>query len=104
MVVLKKVEYDLFKIKGSVLRTVRQSFNSFPMIVRRVIPGFLWFIAGIGVSFAQIATPPPGPAKQDAYDRTKAVPVEQSRAQQEADSLVSLSADKIVALLTDEPG
>jgi len=38
------------------------------------------------------------------YDRTKAVPVDQSRAAQEADRLVSLSADKIVALLTAEPG
>lgn len=38
------------------------------------------------------------------YDRTRAVPVEQSRAEQEAESLVSLSADKIVSLLTNEPG
>jgi protein involved in polysaccharide export with SLBB domain len=38
------------------------------------------------------------------YDRTKAVPRDQSRAQQEADRLVSLSADKIISLLTAEPG
>jgi polysaccharide export outer membrane protein len=41
--------------------------------------------------------------KQD-YDRTRAVPVERSRAEQEAEKLVSLSADKIVSLLTQEPG
>ena len=38
------------------------------------------------------------------YDRTRAVPRNQSRAQQEADRLVSLSADKIISLLTTEPG
>jgi polysaccharide export outer membrane protein len=38
------------------------------------------------------------------YDRTKAVPRDQSRAQQEADRLVALSADKIISLLTAEPG
>jgi len=38
------------------------------------------------------------------YDRTKAVPRDQSRAEQEADRLVSLSADKIISLLTAEPG
>lgn len=41
---------------------------------------------------------------RQAYDRTKAVPVDQSSAQQEADRLVSLSADKIIDLLTKEPG
>ncbi len=46
----------------------------------------------------------PMPADRESYDRAKAVPVEQSRAQQEADRLVSLSADKIVSLLNDEPG
>src|ERR1700722_12345223 len=38
------------------------------------------------------------------YDHTRAVPLEHSRAEQEADRLVSLSADKIVSLLTAEPG
>jgi polysaccharide biosynthesis/export protein len=38
------------------------------------------------------------------YDRTRAVPRDESRAQQEADRLVSLSADKIISLLTAEPG
>src|SRR5579872_2535039 len=38
------------------------------------------------------------------YDRTKAVPQEYSRAQQEADRLVALSADKIVSFLSNEPG
>jgi polysaccharide export outer membrane protein len=38
------------------------------------------------------------------YDRTKAVPLDQSRAEQEADRLVALSADQIISLLTDEPG
>jgi protein involved in polysaccharide export with SLBB domain len=38
------------------------------------------------------------------YDRKRAVPLEQSRAEAEAEQLVSLSADKIVSLLTEEPG
>ncbi|MGO9125752.1 MAG: SLBB domain-containing protein [Terriglobales bacterium] len=38
------------------------------------------------------------------FDRTKAVPLEKSRAQQEADALVALSADKIISLLSEEPG
>jgi protein involved in polysaccharide export with SLBB domain len=38
------------------------------------------------------------------YDRTRAVPLEQSRAQAEADQLVSLSSEKIISLLTAEPG
>jgi len=38
------------------------------------------------------------------YDRTRAVPRDRSRAEQEADRLVSLSADKIISLLRDEPG
>ncbi|MGO9648151.1 MAG: SLBB domain-containing protein [Terriglobales bacterium] len=38
------------------------------------------------------------------YDRTKAVPQDKSRAQQEADTLVSLSADQIISLLGQEPG
>jgi polysaccharide export outer membrane protein len=42
-------------------------------------------------------------AGQD-YDRTRAVPVDRSRAEKEAERLVSLSADKIVSLLTQEPG
>ncbi|MBZ5570409.1 MAG: SLBB domain-containing protein [Acidobacteriia bacterium] len=41
---------------------------------------------------------------QSSYDRTKAVPEASSRAQQEADRLVSLSADRIISLLVDEPG
>lgn len=38
------------------------------------------------------------------YDRTRAVPLEQSRAQAEADRLVALSPDKIISLLTKEAG
>ena len=38
------------------------------------------------------------------YDRTKAIPLNRSRAEMEAEQLVSLSADKIISLLTDEPG
>jgi polysaccharide export outer membrane protein len=44
------------------------------------------------------------PGSESRYDRTKAVPEEHSRAQQEADRMVSLSADKIVSLLSSEPG
>jgi polysaccharide export outer membrane protein len=42
--------------------------------------------------------------KSSDFDRTKAVPEEQSRAEQEAERLVSLSADKILSLLASEPG
>jgi protein involved in polysaccharide export with SLBB domain len=38
------------------------------------------------------------------YDRTRAVPLEQSRAEAEADLMVSLSPEKIISLLTAEPG
>jgi polysaccharide biosynthesis/export protein len=38
------------------------------------------------------------------YDRTRAVPLEQSRAEAEADRLVALSSEKIISLLTAEPG
>jgi hypothetical protein len=38
------------------------------------------------------------------YDRTRAVPLEQSRAQAEADQMVALSSEKIISLLTAEPG
>lgn len=38
------------------------------------------------------------------YDKTKAVPLEYSRAEEEADRLVSLSPDKIISLLVAEPG
>jgi protein involved in polysaccharide export with SLBB domain len=41
---------------------------------------------------------------RQSYDRTKALPVDQSRAEQEANRLVSLSADKIIDLLMKEPG
>jgi polysaccharide export outer membrane protein len=44
------------------------------------------------------------PSANQDYDRTRAVPLEQSRAEAEAEQLVSLSADKIVSLLTEEPG
>lgn len=44
------------------------------------------------------------PSNGSYYDRTKAVPLDQSRAQQEADKLVSLSADQVISLLADEPG
>lgn len=42
--------------------------------------------------------------RSSEYDRNKAVPVRHSRAEMEADRLVSLSADKIVSLLASEPG
>jgi polysaccharide export outer membrane protein len=38
------------------------------------------------------------------YDRTRAVPLDQSRAEAEADQLVALSSEKIISLLTAEPG
>jgi polysaccharide export outer membrane protein len=44
------------------------------------------------------------PYPNQEYDRTRAIPLERSRAEQEADRVVSLSADKIVSLLTEEPG
>jgi polysaccharide export outer membrane protein len=45
------------------------------------------------------------PSNDDTYqDRTRAVPEQHSRAEAEAERLVSLSADRIVTLLADEPG
>lgn len=44
-------------------------------------------------------------AQDSSYrQRTKAVPEERSRAEQEAERLVSLSADKIISILSQEPG
>src|SRR5579859_2419575 len=43
-------------------------------------------------------------AKAAESDRGKALPLTQSRAELEADRLVSLSADRIVSLLVSEPG
>jgi hypothetical protein len=60
-------------------------------------------LGSAGTLWAQAAGFPQS-ARESRYDRTKAVPENHSRAAQEADSLVSLSADKIVALLVDEPG
>jgi polysaccharide biosynthesis/export protein len=44
------------------------------------------------------------PSANQDYDRTRAVPLEQSRAEAEADRLVALSSEKIISLLTAEPG
>ncbi len=38
------------------------------------------------------------------YDRTKAVPQSRSRAEREAERMVSLSADRIISILSTEPG
>jgi polysaccharide biosynthesis/export protein len=43
------------------------------------------------------------PGSQD-YDRTRAVPLEKSRAEAEANQMVALSSEKIISLLTAEPG
>jgi protein involved in polysaccharide export with SLBB domain len=43
-------------------------------------------------------------AQDDATYRKSAVPQANSRAQEEADQMVSLSADKIISILSDEPG
>ena len=71
-------------------------------------PKFLSLVLALtaGVAFAQqgINVPSRSGTGNAEYDRTKAVPTEKSRAQQEADQLVALSADKIISLLTDEPG
>lgn len=61
-----------------------------------ILVGLLLAVTGL---MAQTQPPP-----RSNYDRTKAIPQEQSRAEQEAEHLVSLSADKIVSLLTGEPG
>lgn len=67
-------------------------------------------LASASIAFGQTAEDRPFTTSYDQssgktyYDRTRAVPVEQSRAEKEAEDLVSLSADKIVSLLTKEPG
>jgi len=64
---------------------------------------FLSMVPGAGSSWAQ--TKPDGKSNEAPfYERTKAIPEQNSRAEQEAERMVSLSADKIISLLTDEPG
>jgi protein involved in polysaccharide export with SLBB domain len=87
----------------------RSLMNTFSRIVvgrlRMTRPAICLLMACATIAWAQQAAPVrPTPVDRESYDRTKAVPVEQSRAQQEADRLVSLSSDKIVSLLNDEPG
>src|SRR2546421_4668280 len=45
-----------------------------------------------------------GPSDASYPDRRKAVPMEQSRAEKEAEDLVALSAEKIIAILRGESG
>ncbi len=64
------------------------------------------FIVVAGASFvaAQQNSYDNSYTRNSDYDRRRAVPEGQSRAQKEADRLVALSADKIISILTDEPG
>jgi polysaccharide export outer membrane protein len=88
------------------------------MRVRLSNTGEFGFLATLALMFTITLGVVPLPAQQDRpvaraydksstnqdYDRTRAVPLDQSRAEAEADRLVSLSADKIISLLTEEPG
>lgn len=71
----------------------------------RIVVGFVILsVAGCAVVSAQVMPADRSTPGRAPYDRTKAVPLDQSRAEEEADRLVSLSADKIIDLLTKEPG
>ncbi|HEX8814539.1 MAG TPA: SLBB domain-containing protein [Terriglobales bacterium] len=71
-----------------------------------VTAALLLMVSAAAISVAQQAqsVPQTRGTTQQQYDRTKAVPDEYSRAEAEADRLVSLSADKIISLLVKEPG
>src|SRR5579863_1527874 len=88
------------------------------MKIRSVLLFILALTMGTGSLAAQSQNPQDQNTQQDRpftqsydrssgniyYDRTKAIPRNHSRAQEEADELVALSADKIISLLTLEPG
>ncbi len=61
---------------------------------------------GVAVSAAQStdAQRQPMTHEKSYGDHTKALPLEQSSAELEAERLVALSADKIISILNDEPG
>jgi len=65
-------------------------------------------IVSLGIAQAQQQQPQPQPQQGHRYsedsDRQSAIRQADSRAQQEADLLVALSADKIISILRDEPG
>jgi protein involved in polysaccharide export with SLBB domain len=70
-----------------------------------IVAALLLGLSGSTVCLAQQPQPLPQAKDQTPqYDRTKAVPDQYSRAEAEADRLVSLSADKIISLLAEEPG
>jgi protein involved in polysaccharide export with SLBB domain len=76
----------------------------------------LVFCLGSGYSFSQDRSnsqdrpnpqdrPTEKPPREKTYgELTRALPQQQSRAEAEAEQLVSLSADKIISILNDEPG
>jgi len=71
----------------------------------RTLFGWLVLLAAFcGAGFAQQVPYQGATINRQSYDRTKAVPVDQSSAEQEANRLVSLSPDKIIELLMKEPG
>lgn len=78
--------------------------TAFGLRFRIWVPFVLLIMALGDTALAQGFPAQSASSNRESYDRTKAVPMEQSRAQEEADRLVSLSADKIISLLTDEPG
>jgi len=57
----------------------------------------------LGMCFCLSASRP-GRAQQDDYRRTTAIDAAHSRAEEAAEEMVSLSADKIISILRDEPG
>lgn len=71
----------------------------------RIVLGLISLLAvSCGTLSAQVMPADKSTPDRGWYDRTKAAPTDQSRAEQEADRLVSLSADKIIDLLTKEAG
>ena len=73
--------------------------------VLRIVASIL-LCAGLGanVLVAQDGTLEKSQPEKTYPERTRALPQSESRAEQEAELLVSLSADKIITILNDEPG
>src|SRR5262249_52820589 len=85
---------------------MRDKFETASLIVKSYACCLLLFCVG-AAAFGQVGDSGSilDSGRVSTYgDKTKAASVDKSRAEQEANRLVSLSADKIVALLTQEPG
>jgi protein involved in polysaccharide export with SLBB domain len=103
--VLKVPRREGRKIREAMIFNTRGSMSVFPVSKSRlsVVTALLLGLSTV-IASAQQLQPPQAKDQAPQYDRTKAVPDAYSRAEAEADRLVSLSADKIISLLAQEPG